>query len=509
MSSLSLPQVMRVGQARLTAGLDRFGQLDMATHREVFGAFPQYTAVQLADMAGQVDLRGRGGAGFPFYRKLQAVLDSVRTRHRQPVVVINGTEGEPGSAKDKLLLVRSPYLVLGGALIVARALDAYEVVVAVAEGGAAVAPVTAAVRADPQLRRLVRVAIVPEKFVSGESSALVSSVNGNEAVPPGRKTRTSVRGVRGRPTLLANAETFAQVGVLALLGPHQYASTGTDSEPGTTLLTVGGSATRPAVVEVPFGLALGDVLDMCGASECEAVLVGGYHGAWLPGGAAMNVPVSRAGMAAAGGALGAGIVLPLSEDTCPLGEVTAVAWYLAGQSTGQCGPCKLGLPQIAQALSSVLDGSGGMAAMDAARRMAAAVRGRGACSHPDGTATFVLSALDVFTHDLAAHVFGNGCRRPVRGELPLPSAPGSLKLELDWTRCEGHGLCGRIVPELIRLDNHGYPVLMDMTVPSWLEPDARQAVAMCPALALRLGQGAAPRPAPTTRRLAIGPGSAS
>jgi len=248
------------------------------------------------------------------------------------------------------------------------------------------------------------------------------------------------------------------------------------------------------VVEVPAGTALGTVLDICEARVAEGVLVGGYHGAWLPAELAYDVPVSRAGMEAAGGALGAGVVLPLDGATCPLGEVARVARYLAAESSGQCGPCKLGLPGVARALTAVADGTGGVGALEAARRSAGAARGRGACHHPDGTARFVFSALDAFPADLAAHVFRGGCGRPVRGVLPLPAPEVQARLLVDWTKCAGHGLCGRLVPELIQLDRHGYPAFLDMPVPFWLERDARQAVATCPALALRVERGAAAPP---------------
>jgi len=216
---------------------------------------------------------------------------------------------------------------------------------------------------------------------------------------------------------------------------------------------------------------------------------------WLPADSAYSVPVSRAGLAAAGGTLGAGIILPLGEGTCPLGEVARVASYLAGESAGQCGPCKLGLPGLARALTALADGTGGMDALDTVRRSAAAVVRRGACAHPDGTSRFVLSALDVFTEDLAAHVFHTSCGRPVRGVLPMPAEQeqeqAPARLLVDWTRCEGHGLCAHLVPELVQLDNRGYPVLLDIPVPSWARRDAQQAVDMCPALALRLGDASA------------------
>ena len=105
------------------------------------------------------------------------------------------------------------------------------------------------------------------------------------------------------------------------------------------------------MVEVPTGVPLAAVLDICQAPAGDGVLVGGYHGMWLPASTAYVVPVSREGLAAVGGTLGSGIVLPLGDGTCPLGEVSRIASYLAGESAGQCGPCKLGLPSIARALA--------------------------------------------------------------------------------------------------------------------------------------------------------------
>jgi NADH:ubiquinone oxidoreductase subunit F (NADH-binding)/ferredoxin len=498
MTAAQEPEVMCIGQARMTAGLNRVDRIDLATHYQVFGELPKLTADQLISMTQEVDLRGRGGAAFPVSRKVKSVLETARRRKRKTVVLVNGTEGEPGSSKDRMLMIREPYLVLGGALVAAWALQAPEIVVGVTRADVA-RSLSAAAQAAPDLRRLVRVVQVPDRFVSGEGGALVNALNGKAAIPPGRKVLPSDFGVDGLPTLLSNAETFAQIAVLAMLGPGGYASTGTSDEPGTYLLSVGGSAERPAVVEVPAGIPLGEVLDLCLAEPVEGVLVGGYHGMWLPTETAYSTPVSRAGLTAVGGVLGAGVVLALGDGTCPLGEVARVAGYLAGQSSGQCGPCKLGLPSIARALTTLADGSGGVDALDTARRAAAAVRGRGACAHPDGVFRFVLSALDVFSDDVTAHLFRGTCGRKVQGILPLApvEAGGESRLTLDWTRCRGHGLCAHLVPELVQLDGQGYPMLLDMPVPRWLQQEAQQAVDMCPSLALRLSaQSPAPAPAP-------------
>jgi ferredoxin len=338
----------------------------------------------------------------------------------------------------------------------------------------------------------VRVMEVPDRFVSGESGALVSAMNGHQPLPPARRTHASHRGLGGRPTLLSNAETFAQLAVLAMLGPEGYATTGDPAEPGTVLLTVTGAVARAAVVEVPSGWRLGDVLGMCGAQAAEGVLVGGYHGGWLAGAAAWEVPVSRAGLESFGGTLGQGAVFVLGQEGCSLSELARTAAYQARESSGRCGACRRSLLSLARSLSALADGTGGGEALDSAfgeamaLRAAPGQRGHGTCSHPDGVARFVLSALAVFGDDLAWHMFRYGCGRPAARSLPLPSLPGEAELAIDWNRCRGHGLCGHIVPELVQPDGHGYPVMLDMPVPPWLERKAWRAVEMCPELALRL-----------------------
>ena len=120
-AELDVPTIMRIGAARMTAGLDRMGRLDLAAHTEIFGPLPRLSAQQLIDMAAEVDLRGQGGAAFPFARKLKAVVDAAKKTGQPAIVVVNATEGEPGSFKDKMLMIRSPYLILSGAALVAEA----------------------------------------------------------------------------------------------------------------------------------------------------------------------------------------------------------------------------------------------------------------------------------------------------------------------------------------------------------------------------------------------------
>jgi NADH:ubiquinone oxidoreductase subunit F (NADH-binding)/ferredoxin len=487
-----LPEVRPFGLPRLTAGMDMAARLDWTTHLSVHGSLPDLTLSQLTALATDIDLRGRGGAGFPFARKLRAVADSARKRRTRTAVVVNGCEGEPACRKDTVLLARAPHLVLDGALLAAEALGAEQLVVGVTQG-----QLEESVRAalaerglsDRRGRRLrARVFRMPERFVSGEATALLRAADGGPPLPPGRRVRSAERGLSGLPTLVSNTETFAQIAVAARLGAEYYAATGAPEEPGTVLLTLGGSVPRRMVVETPTGVPLAHVLESCGTGIGQGVLVGGYHGAWLDPSAASMASISRTSMAAHRATLGAGAVLPLSYDVCPLGETLLVARWLAAETAGQCGPCRLGLPALAGALADVLAG-GGQPALEALRQYTGLVRGRGACKHPDGSARFVLSAVNTFTDDLAAHVLGGGCGRPVAGLLPLPTEDGPSvgeRLSVDWTLCVGHGLCADLLPEAMRLDRDGYPVFDDAPLPEYLLPRARRAVARCPALALRL-----------------------
>jgi len=486
----AVPEVHHVHRARLTAGFDRYTHLDLRAHLNVHGDLRYLDIAGLIDLAERIQLCGRGGAAFPFHRKVRAVVESARRRGSGTVVVVNATEGEPASWKDKVLLTRAPHLILDGAAVVARALRAESIVLGVADDGIGAASLLAAA-AERRMPAPTRLVTMPHRFISGEGGALVRGINGEIPIPPGRKVRASDSGVGGLPTLLSNAETYAQLAIAVRIGPHAFGAVGTTEEPGTVMLTVGGSARRPSVVETPTGVPLTDVLELCEAPIGPGVLTGGFHGKWIGPDAVRRAVISRESLTEVGGALGAGIMLPLGDGTCPIGESARVLQYLAGQSAGQCGPCRFGLPDLSRAMVEMSTGTGGGSALDTVRAAANTVRGRGACSHPDGTSRFALSAVEVFSEDVTAHLLRDGCRKPVRNVLPLPESenPTGHRLAVDWSRCDGHGLCGHLAPELIRLDGNGYPTFADAPVPVWLEPSARKAVAMCPALALRLTKG--------------------
>lgn len=406
------PAAAAIGPPRILAGCD-FGDLvGLSRHRQLHGTMPRLDLRQLVAACGAVGLTGRGGAAFPVSQKLTSLRRGRRT------VVVNGTESEPASRKDRLLLTRFPHLVLDGALLVADAIGARHIVVALHDQRV-LPELEWAISERPDRSRFA-VRIIDGGFVSGEARAVIRALNGGPALPPGRRTPPTEQGVGGSATFLSNAETFAQIAILAVLGPQAYAATGTREEPGTTLVTVGGAVTRPAVLEIGLGTSLGAVLSTAGAGDVAGLVIGGFHGAWLR--PDPSLPLSRTGLRQAGGTLGAGVILVLDETTCALGELTRVASWLANESARQCGPCTFGLPALVNDL--LVMSRGGPQAEYALRRHVGLVTGRGACAHPDGAARFIATGISALSREVDTHRRYGDCRRPVRGQLATDE---------DWT----------------------------------------------------------------------------
>lgn len=404
-SPITVPPRVRIipGPALLAGVGDGPG---LAAHRARYGALGRWELAELADGLTAIGLRGRGGAGFPFVTKLRAAAGG-----RRPVVVVNLSEGEPASSKDSALAQVAPHLVLDGAVATAGALGARDVhVVLPADRPAAAAAMRAAVgeRSD-RVRFTLHQA--DARFVAGQARAVVELLSGRPNLPVTAWTPEAVAGLRGRPTLLSNAETWAHVGLLTLRGAREYAGRGTSTEPGTTLVTVTVPGTVPVVREVAFGSRLRDVLPADGRGA--PVLVGGFHGSWATGATVAGARVSVPGLRALGVPLGAGVVLAPGPGACAVALTCRIVDHLAGQSAGRCGPCFNGLPALAGALRQVRDGGGGRAEVE---RLAALVDRRGACAHPDGTVRMVRSLFSALPEEVAAHAAGTCARWTEEGD---------------------------------------------------------------------------------------------
>lgn len=372
-------------------------------------------------------LTGRGGAGFPTARKLGAVA----ARRGRCVVVVNAMESEPASRKDQFLIAVAPHLVLDGAVLAAMAVGADTVHVCLPRDRAAQYRRLSTAVDERRRARLdqvrLRLHALPHSYVSSESTSLVRWLNGGPARPQGGPPRTHERGVGRRPTLVHNAETLAHLALIARYGPAWYRQVGTPDEPGTLLVTVSGAVRAPAVLEVALGTPLATVLDRAGGATqpLRAVLLGGFAGTWLPA-EQLRTPLTRHDLALLGAAPGAGVLVALPEASCGLTETARVLTYLAAHSARQCGPCRLGLPAVAEDFTALAAGRADADLLSRLRRRVGLLPDRGACRHPDGAARLAASALHAFADDVDHHLTHGACpaaHRPPRLPVPPATAP--------------------------------------------------------------------------------------
>jgi NADH:ubiquinone oxidoreductase subunit F (NADH-binding) len=424
----------RQGRPPAPAGLPRLipggagPDAGLGAHLARLGPLPYPpSADALIGVAEAAGLTGRGGAAFPVHRKLSAVIGS----GRRPVVVGNGAEGEPASSKDGSLLWLAPHLVLDGLQLVASAAGASRTLLLVHRDAALIAHLSRALEhrfAAGTDRALVELVEAPPRFLAGEESALVNFINGETARPQFKRPPVYERGVGGRPTLVQNVETLAHLALIARFGAGWFRAVGSPAEPGSMLCTVHRADGGSHVVEAELGAPIRSLLRL--GPGVQAVLCGGYHGAWLDPEQAARLSLANASLLPAGSFAGAGVLAELPAGRCGLAETARVARYLALESAGQCGPCFNGLPRIAGALADLAGPRPGGQVLSDVRRWAGLAEGRGACHHPDGFVRFVRSALAVFGPEIGRHAQGQCSATDRRPFLPVPAAAAG---EADWS----------------------------------------------------------------------------
>ncbi len=404
-----LPAGFAAGPASLAQHIGRYGP---APSSVLDGARRK----ALLDEVERSGLTGRGGAAFPTARKLAAVAAG-----HAPVVVANGTEGEPASAKDKVLLARSPHLVLDGAVLAAAITGARQAVIVVHPSVREIIDEAVAERRHARIDHVpIDVVTGADRFVGGEASAVVHWIDKGVPTPTRTPPRLSERGLRGQPTLVQNVETLAHLALIARYGAAWFRGLGTAREPGSMLVTILGAVNEPCVHEIAVGTPVQEVLRLAGGASAplQALLLGGYFGRWADAAAAAPRPFSAAGLAPLDAGIGAGLIAALPRDACGLAETARVVRYLADESAGQCGPCLFGLDAVAGEVQRLAEGR--TSSLATLQRWLGQVDGRGACRHPDGTVGMIRSALSVFAAELEQHARGWCCATRKGAVLPVP-----------------------------------------------------------------------------------------
>ena len=380
----------------------------LSEHEELFAPAPStHGLLEELEASG---LLGRGGAGFPTARKVQLI----RAQRGHKYVVVNGMEGEPAAHKDNRLLSTNPHLVIDGAEMLAQMVGASRIAICVARDNPTV--VNHVERAiHERERRNLRGPVIdlhtpPWRYVAGEESALVHWLDDNESLPQYRPKKPQVLRIGRGAALVDNAETCAHVALIGRYGAEWFRALGTEGHPGSTVVSVTGAVGRASVLEVNLGTSLRSILATAGADpDPQAVLLGGYGGAWLRGDL-LDVAYCNEALAPHELSVGAGILAVLPRSACGIAEAHRVVRWMAHESARQCGPCAFGLPALDDDLLQVLrGGSEGVAAVARLRDRCAVIEGRGACRHPDGVVRFVRSSLEVFREDVDAHLRGAVC----------------------------------------------------------------------------------------------------
>jgi len=380
---------------------------------ELGGYRPLADADELLGEVGRSGLQGRGGAAFPLAVKLRAVRDNGRLAGGS-VVVADGEEGEPASIKDRWLLRHRPHLVLDGLRLAAAMVAADRAYVYVS---------------DPESARSVEAALTEHAFggitielfnvhpgyIAGEETAVTRAINGGPVKPTDKPPRPFQKGVGGRPTLVSNVETLANLPYLQRHGSVAFRSLGTSSSPGTLLVTLTGGGRPPGLYEVPHGLPFRDLLGLHGVSpeHVQGALLGGYF-AGLLNRAVLDATLDHETFRGLGSGLGCGAIAVITDD-CPVAVAASVLAYFDRENAGQCGSCFNGTAAMAAVGGALRDGVATSEDLDRLRRWSVTLRGRGACATLDAATNVAGSLLDQFPQAVARHL-DNTCE-PCRANV--------------------------------------------------------------------------------------------
>ncbi|MFG1924509.1 NADH-ubiquinone oxidoreductase-F iron-sulfur binding region domain-containing protein [Cryptosporangium sp. NPDC048952] len=391
---------------------------------------------ELLDLVDESGLLGRGGAAFPLGVKLRSVASS----GRPAVVVANGEEGEPMSAKDRWLLRHRPRLVLDGLRAAAHAVGAETTYVYVSHPASAnairdVAGAATGAGARPRDAASARtdaggwgagvevvVVEVGAAYVAGEETAVVRAIGGGQALPTDKPPRPYEEGVEGRPTLVSNVETLANLAWLVRHGAHAFRSHGTPGSPGTFLATVTGGP-GPALYELPHGLPFGDLLTLHGvdADDLRGALMGGYF-AGVVNRRILDLTLDHETARRFDTGLGCGAIALLTTNDCAVAVAASVLAYFDRENAGQCGSCFNGTAAMSAVTAALRDGVAEQADVDRLARWSVVLRGRGACGTLDGATNVAASLLREFPSEVEQHLDGTctSCNStPYRADKPF------------------------------------------------------------------------------------------
>ena len=415
-------------------------------------ALTSMTREQVIDEILKSGLRGRGGGGFPTGLKWKFTYSS---QADQKYVACNADEGDPGAFMDRSVLEGDPHCVLEAMAIAGYAIGASEGYIYVrAEYPIAVKRLEIAIAQAHEYGLLgenifgtgfnfdIKIRLGAGAFVCGEETALMRSIEGKRGEPTPRPPFPAVKGLFGKPTMLNNVETYANVAQIILNGADWFASMGTEKSKGTKVFALGGKINNTGLVEVPMGTPLRTIIYDIGGGipngkKFKAVQTGGPSGGCLPA-ELLDTPVDYDNLIAAGSMMGSGGMIVMDEDTCMVDIARFFLDFTVDESCGKCTPCRVGTRRMLEILERIVNGKGEEGDIERLEELANTIKSTALCGLGQTAPNPVLSTLKFFRSEYEAHIREKRC--------PAHHCRALLHYVINPDLCRGCTACTRVCP---------------------------------------------------------------
>ena len=397
-------------------------------------------------------LRGRGGAGFPTGLKWKLAKQNDAD---QKYVCCNADEGDPGAFMDRSVLEGDPHAVLEAMTIAGYAIGASQGYIYVrAEYPIAVERLKIAIKQAREMELLgddifgsgfsfdIDLRLGAGAFVCGEETALMVSIEGNRGEPRPRPPFPAKQGLFGKPTILNNVETYANIPQIILNGPEWFASMGTEKSKGTKVFALGGKINNTGLVEVPMGTTLREVGEEIGGGipngkKFKAAQTGGPSGGCIPA-EHFDIPIDYDNLISIGSMMGSGGLIVMDEDDCMVDIAKFFLEFTVEESCGKCTPCRIGTKRMLEILTKITKGQATMEDLDKLEELCYYVKANSACGLGQTAPNPVLSTLKYFRDEYVAHIVDKTC--------PAGVCKALLSYHIDPDKCKGCTLCARNCP---------------------------------------------------------------
>ncbi len=412
----------------------------------------ELTQEEVVDIVKRSGLRGRGGGGFPTGIKWGLAQ---KPKSDVKYVCCNADEGDPGAFMDRSVLEGDPHAVLEAMAIAGYAIGAQQGYIYVrAEYPIAVKRLRIAVNQAREYGLLgtdifgtgfnfdIDLRLGSGAFVCGEETALLASIEGGRGEPRPRPPFPAVKGLFGKPTLLNNVETYANIPQIILNGAEWFAAMGTEKSKGTKVFALGGKINNTGLVEVPMGTTLREIIYEIGGGipqnkKFKAAQTGGPSGGCIPT-SHLDIPIDYDNLVAIGSMMGSGGMIVMDEDNCMVDIAKFFLEFTVDESCGKCPPCRIGTRRMYEMLTEITEGRGKPGDIEKLERLAKNIKASALCGLGQTAPNPVLSTIRYFRDEYEAHINEKRC--------PAGVCKALMTYTIDPAKCRGCSLCARVCP---------------------------------------------------------------